>query len=810
MKNSRIWSLKGSKDQECTFKEQYGFSPVMCTLLKNRGIDSVQDLQKFIHPELENLYDPFLLPDMNEAVKKIKDAFDCNKKITIYGDYDADGVTSTSILYKFLKSAGCDVNYYIPNRFDEGYGLNKDALDEIIKYGSKLVITVDCGISSIEEVEYCKKSGADIIITDHHECGSAIPDTLVINPKRKDSVYPFSELSGAGVAFKLIEALSGEFNDTDAYEYIDLVSIGTIADIVPLVDENRVLVKYGLEKIRNTKNYGITALAETAGILLESITSRQVGYTLAPRINAAGRMGSAKAAVKLFTTDDKTEALKLSRMLCDANSERQKIEEKIFNEADEMIKENDNFVIVLEAPNWHIGVIGIVASKLTEKYNRPVVLLSRDGKCCRGSARSVPGFNIYEAFLKCSDLLLRFGGHSQAAGLSIEYELIPEFDKRINAVAFKMVSKIALAPVLSAECIIDADDMTLKLADEIKLLEPFGMDNPVPVFIYNEAVIDDIKTVGAQDKHLKIRLKCGENTVDAIAFNMGYNIEGYKRQDFIDLAFSINKNVWNERENVQLVVKDMRKSIFKGIQKNYIENLEEHLERLYNSEGMKNDDSSAFDIRYMSIDDCIKEASQMGNALILASSFKPLLCLLEYKGCINFDFKINTKGTACTVNAVICPDVRHLCYDGIDRIYILDNIVDYKSLSETALTKKIKCIICSPDCRNDRQFINSIMPLRCDMEKVYLYLKHNCRNGSCEFNMEALSYELSINIIKLYFSVKSLVDLNIFSICKLGSDRIEARFNPYNKNPMENSHTVKIFQSIMHTIDSLNIPTRNT
>lgn len=809
MQKSKRWLIKGSR----IFDDEYnsGLSPVICSVLKNRGIKSNEDLQKYLYPELEDLYDPYMLPDIKEAVDMLKCAIESNKKITIYGDYDADGVTSTSVIYKCLKSLDADVEYYIPSRMEEGYGLNIEAVDEIIKSGAGLIITVDCGVSAVEEVKHCREAGVDIIITDHHECGPVLPDTVVVNPKRQDSEYPFKELAGVGVAFKIVEALSFVYEYIDPYEYLDLTAIGTIADIVPLTDENRIIVKYGLDKLRETDNPGIRALVQAANLDINNVTSGHIGYVLAPRINAAGRIDSARVGVELFTTDYYEQAVQLADKLCQSNKIRQEIEEDILKEAEDRLSGTDDFVVVLESPAWHVGVIGIVASKLVDKYCRPVILLTKEGEICRGSARSVPGFNIFEGLSKCSGLLVKYGGHEMAAGLSIEFDKIDKFREKINLAAYEMMSKSKPIPNITAECRINVDDITLKLADEVEMMEPFGMENPVPVFVCSTTLIDDIRTVGVQDKHLKLRLKSGLNSVDAIAFNMGYNISEYRKSDIVDIACTIGRNSWNGREDPQLIIKDIRKSLYSEIERDYLRSLKRHIERLCKSDntGIKN--IGEFCTEDAGTQPQMDEILKTPGSMIFVSSRQMLMDILEYRD--DFELYFENTGNKGPISdkttVVVCPDAGSICYEGINNIYIADNLVDFGELEKQISGKKINCNICTLYTSEEQCFINSIKPSRGDMENVYLYIKRNAKNRQYEFTMEEIAETLMMDKLKAYYTIRALSEMDVFSAGTSGSGSIIVRFGPYNKSSMDNSYTIKMFETLISRLNSLNILFQN-
>lgn len=545
--------------------EELNISEVLARVLINRNIETVEDAEIFLNPCLDELEDPCLMKGMDLAVERIKNAIICGEKICIYGDYDVDGITSVSMLYTVLKRIGGNVSYYIPNRLDEGYGLNRQAIEQMIGQEIQLIITVDCGIRSIDEVEFVNSAGRDIIITDHHECGEIIPDAYsVINPNQKNCSYPFKCLAGAGIAFKLSCALAHGFQINELHEdIIDLAALGTVADVVSLLGENRIIVKNGLEKIKTLPNIGIKALIDVCGIDVNNINTYHLGYLLAPRLNAAGRLGDPAIGVKLLTATDEEHAYKIAEELNNLNSLRQAIENDILAFAsEEAEKQNDikhGKVMVISGENWHIGVIGIVASRLVEKFGLPVVLISMDGSIGRGSARSVAGFNLYEAMNKCSSLFEKFGGHEMAAGLTIKKENIKRFRELINQAAVEMLEGRELIQEIYVDYKIDDIDSLPELIEQMNALQPFGEGNPMPLFVFRRLLVKDIKLVG-NGKHLSIYLNDGSNSIKGIGFNIGFMINSIEVNQKIDIICSVEKNVWNGIESVQLNIKDLKKT----------------------------------------------------------------------------------------------------------------------------------------------------------------------------------------------------------------------------------------------------------
>lgn len=558
------WLLKEfDKNRVVEISKEFHISPLTSIILYNRGINQSEEIAEFLKCDLESLHDPYLLKDMDKAVKRIKEAQANDEKITIYGDYDVDGITSIAILYKHLTAMGFQVDYYIPDRIQEGYGVNRDALDKIKENGTKVVITVDTGITAIEETEYAKEIGMDIIITDHHECKETIPEAYAaIDPKRKDCTYPFKNLAGVGVAFKLIQALDENSSvDELIAKYSDLICLGTVADISPLVDENRIIVTKGLEKFRNTENIGLKALIDVSITNSKPITTSTIGYIIAPRINASGRLGCASRSVEMFLTSDKEKAYELANGLCEENTIRQQTEQKMFAEALEYIENNpqmkDDQVLVIPHENWHHGIVGIVSSKITEKFYKPSILFAIDGDEAKGSGRSISGFNLFGALESSSDLLEKFGGHELAAGLTIKTENIEKFRAAINAHTFEQIDENALIPTVSIDAVIKPSYITLETVDEINKLQPFGVENPLPVFAVRDMKIHKISTM-SENKHLRMTLLKEGKFLDAVGFGMGEYYNYLKEGDFIEVAFGLDINDYKGFKNVQLILKDIK------------------------------------------------------------------------------------------------------------------------------------------------------------------------------------------------------------------------------------------------------------
>ena len=542
--------------------EKFGISELLATVLVNRNIVGEKEVELFLNPTRNDFHDPYLMPDMRQAVDRIVKAIENKEKTMIYGDYDVDGITSITVLSRFFKERGLEVGAYIPNRLDEGYGLNKEAIKQIADEGYKLIITVDCGISGTEEVAYAYELGMEVIITDHHEPLDELPNALaIIDCKRKDNKYPFNSLAGVGVAFKLIQALGIELklDEKEYLKFLDIVCIGTISDIVPLVDENRVIAKLGLKLVEQTRSPGVRALLNAAAY--KEVNSNTVSFGIAPRINACGRMGHERDALDLFLTENIVEANKITEKLNEYNKKRQDIEKKIFEEAiDKIEKENlkENNALVVGAEDWHHGVIGIVASKITELYFKPSLLICFEGEDGKGSGRSIPGFDLHAALCSSSKYLEKYGGHEMAVGLSLKKDKFDDFKKVFEEIA-KEANTEEIVPVIKIDKEINLKDITLESVKSLKLLEPFGESNKTPIFIYKNLRIDSIRAL-SEGKHLKLTLKDGNTIINAIGFNMGKCSEEYLIGDRVDVIGVLETNVFNGVESVQINMKDIRKS----------------------------------------------------------------------------------------------------------------------------------------------------------------------------------------------------------------------------------------------------------
>lgn len=542
--------------------EENNLSQLIGSILASKKIISKDEIREFLNPTRDDFHDPFLMPDMEKAVERILIAIQNKEKIIIYGDYDVDGITSVTVLKKFLEEQGLKTGEYIPNRLNEGYGLNKEAVKNISEQGYTLIITVDCGISCIEEIEYAKELGMEVIVTDHHEPGEIIPDCLaVVDAKRKDNKYPFNQLAGVGVVFKLIQSISLKLNlEAKEYlKYLDIVCVGTISDIVPLIDENRVITKLGLKLVEKTRNIGLKTLLESTGY--KEINSTTISFGIAPRINACGRMGEEKEALELFLTNNIQEAKQISERLNQYNIERQESEKQIFKQAIQEIEEEDKDVpcIILGKEGWHHGIIGIVASKVTDIYFKPSILICFEGEEGKGSGRSIPGFDLHDAVMNCNTYVEKFGGHSMAIGINVKKENFEKFKKEFEE--YVQNSHINdIIPIIKIDKEIDLRKINIQDIRDLKLLEPYGEANKMPLFLIKNMKIQSIRTL-SEGKHIKLKLGIDNYIADAIGFNMGNIAEQYLIGDRVDVVGSLEINDFGDNENIQINLKDIRKTI---------------------------------------------------------------------------------------------------------------------------------------------------------------------------------------------------------------------------------------------------------
>lgn len=551
------------KDLAAQVAESHSLDPFVSLILVSRAITDYEDVEEFFEPDF-CFCDPYLITDMDKAVERIEKAINENERICVYGDYDADGVTSTTLMYSYLSSHGADVMYYIPDRITEGYGMNCSAIDKLREWGVKLIVTVDNGISAIEEINYAKTLGIDCVVTDHHKVGDALPDAVaVVDPHREDCNLHFKDWAGVGVAFKVVCALEkGDYSEI-LNDYADIIAIGTVADVVDLKDENRAIVKYGVAKINTNPCNGVNALRQIAGVSDKPLGAVGVTYSLAPRINAAGRIESAQTALKLLICDDLKDALSLAEQVDICNRKRHDFEDEIMKAAVAHIESNEQLkfskVIVVCGENWHHGVIGIVAARITEKYGRPSIVITFEGDEGTGSARSIDGFSVYDAIKSCEDMLTHFGGHTMAAGLGIKRENVENFFVKINEYAETVENAV---PTLTLDCKLNPAYINAALVESLETLEPFGAGNPQPLFGIFGVRLSGIHPVG-EGKHLRLSFSKANTQFTAMKFGSTLNDFPYREGDIVDLAVRIEKNEFRGEVKAGVQIRDIR---FSGVE----------------------------------------------------------------------------------------------------------------------------------------------------------------------------------------------------------------------------------------------------
>ncbi len=553
------WTVKSfDKEKATMIAEQLNISPYAALLASARGITSVDEAEKFFGFSQAETADPLDFPDMYAAVMRIRKALDDFERIAVYGDYDCDGVTATTLLYSYLEMQGADVVYCVPNRHTDGYGLNYNAIDSMSRMGARLIITVDNGISAVEEARYIKQLEMDMIVTDHHLPGDVLPEAVaVVDPHRADCILEFRDYAGVGVAYKLICALEGGENEVTE-SFLDLAAIGTIADVMPLMNENREIVRRGIRLIADSDRVGLQALIEVAGLNEKTVKSGNVAFGISPRINAAGRIGSADRAIQLLLCDDYDEATDLANEINDDNAERQRIEQEILTDAVKQIDLNPEWqyssVLVVSGEGWHDGVIGIVASRLVELYGKPSIVITVDGDEAKGSGRSIEGFSLYDALCSCSDILTHYGGHTLAAGLGLEPDKIDGFRAAVNAYADSIEMPF---PTQTVDFKINPSYVNADILNTIELLEPFGAGNPQPVFGLYNMTVTEITPIGG-GKHLRIGLKRDGTTLSAVKFRTTQLEFPFETGDAVDVAAAFEPNEYMGQLRVSILVKNIK------------------------------------------------------------------------------------------------------------------------------------------------------------------------------------------------------------------------------------------------------------
>lgn len=570
---SKRWNvLPGDTQAEARLMMDLGVHPVVAKLLVQRGLDTPEKADLFLNPSLDRLHDPFLLPDAEIACERLKTALANKERIWVYGDYDGDGVTSAALWTRALRSLGADVEVFVPHRKRDGYDMRGVFVEKAKAAGVHLIVTTDCGIQRIDEVEQAREAGIDVIITDHHtpNANGSLPRAVaVVNPHRHDSRYPFPELAGVGVAFKLCEALTrhlGHNPNSFRKAFLDLATIGTVTDVMPLIDENRILVKYGLEALENTRKPGLRALIEVAGYAGKTLTAGAIGFGLGPRLNAASRMDETQDALDLLLTKDEGEAERLARKLNQLNIDRREETSRIVEEAMEQIVRQDmaEAKCLVVSGSWKAGIVGLVASKMVERFHRPCIVIGMDEATGvgRGSARSIHAFNVYDAINACRDLLDEYGGHALAAGLSIQQEHLPDFTDQMNNIAKSLIADEELQPTLEVAQEVGPDEICDQLLEQMQALAPFGSGNHEPLFVSRGVRVMEIKRMGAEKQHLKLILKApglnGRGLVDAPMWHYGELADHLEPGKPLDLCYRPEFNHFNGRRSIQFMLQDIK------------------------------------------------------------------------------------------------------------------------------------------------------------------------------------------------------------------------------------------------------------
>lgn len=559
------WIISNGSDDNTVHKlaQSINVSPTIAKILAARGVITFEQAKQFFRPSLADLHDPFLMDGMEKAVERAMAAIEKGEKIAVYGDYDVDGTNSAAMLYLYLRELGANADFYIPDRFTEGYGISTIGIDRLASQGVSLIITVDCGITAVEQVRYANAKSVDMIICDHHEAASEIPPAYaVLDPIKPGCSYPFKSLSGCGVGFKLMQGIAIRRGNPDSvYPYLDFVAIAAAADIVPIMGENRSLVSHGLRRLNDSPRPGIRGLLECAGMRRGILGTSQIVFGIAPRINAAGRLGDARRAVEMLIEEDEVRAFQRAQELESDNRSRRTIDEETFNEAqayaERMIAEGNCRSLVIHNPDWHPGVIGIVASRLVEKYYLPTVLLTSVDGMAKGSARSIAGFDIHNALRHCEGHIEQFGGHKYAAGLSIREGNIDQFRRMLNEFAYREITEEMLIPQLNIDAEVSLEEITPRFFHVLKQFAPFGPGNARPLFVARGTEIAGYPKVVGKD-HLKFRVRCGSGYIEAIAFGMGSRLGELAARDRYDLVFNVEENEYRGSVTQQLRIHDFR------------------------------------------------------------------------------------------------------------------------------------------------------------------------------------------------------------------------------------------------------------
>lgn len=677
---SRWQKNNKSFDDSLGYAEEFHLSEKIVNILQHRGIDSSEAFNKYLNPRIEDLYDPFLLKGMDILVEEVNAVKEKNGKIVIYGDYDVDGITSISTLYIYFKSQGIAVDYYIPNRFDEGYGVNTEALNKIKEMGCDLLITVDCGITSVDEATHAKSIGLPLIITDHHECQEVLPECLcIINPKQDDCTYPFDMLAGAGIALKIVQALSGDAFKEQYHNYMEIAAIGTIADIAPIVDENRIIAKYGLKALEGTKNIGLKSLIEVADLSGKELNCGHIGFGLGPRLNAAGRVDSAELGVKLLTTVSLHEGQSISEELNQLNKQRQEMEQGIIEACIQQVEERhleSDKILVLSGEDWHTGVIGIVASRIAERYYKPTIILNVEDGVAKGSARSVGSFSIFDAMNDSKALFNKFGGHKAAAGVSMPADNLEQFKRDINIYASNTMTSKDFYPRVNIDSEVSSEDIAHDFAESIDSLKPFGLGNPKPCFVYSGLTVDTVRWLGKEQQHLKLSVHDGARVYECIKFNGSEDERKIRTGDEIDVVFTLDINKFRGVETLQFALKDIfiKNRISADFEERYYTNFIDFLaESSTENNQVKYENGKALDTLFEAMNECIIEDRKFSLAIGSLNALKEVEQYFINRNFENYDWgfgKVEGNGSHVIVHPLASTDNKlksHFYLDMIDQ-----------------------------------------------------------------------------------------------------------------------------------------------
>jgi len=721
---------------------QHKFSPIMAELLVNRGLTTLEEVQAFLNPTLEDLHDPFLLFDMEKVIKRIQQAVETGEKILIYGDYDADGITSTTVLKEAIELIGGEVEYYLPDRFVDGYGPNQEVYKWFIEEQQvQLIITVDNGVSGHEALSYAKEKGIDVIVTDHHELPETLPEAYaIIHPRHPQGEYPFKDLAGVGVSFKVATALLGDI----PMESLDLVSIGTIADLVSLTGENRALVSLGLKLLKQTERIGLHALAEVGSLDLTNATEETIGFGIGPRLNAMGRLKSAMPAVELLTTFDDEEAMSIAKDIQSTNTERQNLVKKITKEALAMVEElGEQPVYVLAKEDWHEGVLGIVASHVVRQTQRPAIILTMnsDGQLLKGSGRSISSVDLFQSLSQIKEKFVSFGGHHMAAGLSFEKDKLVEIQEALINIMAPIV-ELDGKDNLSIDASIDLTDVSVELIEEMKKLSPFGTDNPSPYFLIENSKMDGLKRIGADSNHLKGQIIQENTQLDCIAFGKGEAIDELSTGESIDLVGQLSINEWNGFRKAQFMIEDFNVS---GIQ-------------IFDMRGGKTDDFSALAIQptYVVFNEETNVTKLPEHQTVKVASLTDIAKLTDHNELVFVD---------CPYDLEVIQQLVQKC--DIDRLYLWINVTQDHYLSG--------------------------IPTREQFGKVFKLLQ---MQGSLDvrYKLDDLSRYLQIAKNHLIFIIKVFFDLGFVTI----EDGLMSKVANPSSKALEESD---VYQAYLHKIE---------